>query len=94
MIIHFRTAVPYYNQLIKQEHDDDYEITWKSLSVTEKQSYNKMRKEVSQFIISYWKNESNRLISNYGRDETLVACSTETLGKEKHLPGVIENFFD
>jgi len=47
MIIHFRTAVPYYNQLIKQEHDDDYEITWKSLSVTEKQSYNKMRKEVS-----------------------------------------------
>jgi hypothetical protein len=32
---------------MKQEHDDDYEITWKSLSVAEKQSYKKIIKEVS-----------------------------------------------
>jgi hypothetical protein len=40
--------VPYYNQLIKQEYDDDdHDIAWKSLSFTEKQIYKKMRKEVS-----------------------------------------------
>lgn len=46
----FRTAIPYYNQLVKQEAYDDSEPGWKSLSTTEKQNYTKRRKEVSNDI--------------------------------------------
>ena len=49
---YFRTAVPFFTQLIKQDNIDDNEPTWKSLSITEQQSYKDMRKEVSGFMSS------------------------------------------
>ena len=47
IFIYFRTAVPYYNQIVRQETDDDSEPAWKSLSTSEKQNYKRRRKEVS-----------------------------------------------
>jgi len=40
-------VVPYYIQRMKQENEDDNEISWKSLSLSEQKNYKKMRKEVS-----------------------------------------------
>jgi hypothetical protein len=52
IFVYFRTTVPYYTQIIKQEHEDDdeNETAWTSLSIGEQRNYQKMRKEVSDWI--------------------------------------------
>ncbi|CAF1055585.1 unnamed protein product [Rotaria magnacalcarata] len=55
------TAVPYYNQIIKQETDDDSEPAWKSLSTREKQNYKRRRKEAKAEYLAQVRNFANDL---------------------------------
>jgi hypothetical protein len=54
IFVYFRKTVPYYTQIIKQEHededDDENETAWTSLSIREQRNYQKMRKEVRDWI--------------------------------------------
>jgi hypothetical protein len=57
---------------MKEETYDDNEASWKSLSIDEKRSYKRRRKEVSRFIFE----QTNRFINSfhtsfgYGKHET------------------------
>jgi hypothetical protein len=63
--MYFRTLLPYYNQVIKEENDYDNEIEWDSLSTTEQKKYKQMRKEVSKKMILFIKSETYPCIA-YG----------------------------
>lgn len=52
----FRTTVPYFTQIVKQELEDD--IDWNSLSAIEQQNYKRKRREVN-----IHKEEFNRMCS-------------------------------
>ncbi|CAF3345259.1 unnamed protein product [Rotaria socialis] len=72
------TAVPYYNQIVKQETDDDSEPAWKSLSTSEKQNYKRRRKEAKAEYLSQVRNFANDLPERLRTDFLLFAEPSPT----------------
>ena len=56
--MYFRTILPYYTHVIKEENEYDNEIEWNSLDATEQRKYKKMRKEVSKKMILFIKSKT------------------------------------
>ncbi|UJR31046.1 hypothetical protein I4U23_018556 [Adineta vaga] len=67
------TAVPFYTQNVKEENDDDTEISWKSLSTDERKVFKRKRKEAKLEYAAQVKNFANDLPERLRTDYLIYA---------------------